>query len=260
MDLVRTLARYDAEVRAHPSAQPGFEVERAGGVALITGPFNFVSFWDPAQDAARQAVAALAARFQARGETLLWRVYDHDRPAELSTWLTQAGFTAGETNTLMLLSLADQPDVFFEPSDVEIRRAATLDELDDFVRVAGLAFGVEESWRRDAYAKRLSDPDLGLYVAYVEGKAAASARIEMSESWSFGLLQGGGTAPEHRGRGLYRALTAARAREAKGRGVAYLVVDARETSRPILEGLGFVPASGATLWRLEPEFSATNNG
>lgn len=259
MDLARTLALYDAEVRAHPQVQPGFAVEQTGGVALITGPFNFVSFWDAAPDTARRAVAELAARFQSREETLLWRVYDHDQPAELSTWLTQAGFTAGETNTLMLLSLGDQPKSFFETGDVEVRRAATLDELDDFVRVAGLAFGAEESWRREAYAKRLSDPDLGLYIVHVDGQAAASARIEMSEAWSFGLLQGGGTAPGHRGRGLYRALTAARAQEARDRGLSYLVVDARETSRPILESLGFVPASGAVLWRLEPKLLAATH-
>ena len=252
MDIDRVLTLYDAEVRAHPSAQPGFEIEQAGGVALITGPFNFVSFWRAAPDMARRAVAELAARFQSRGETLLWRVYDYDRPAELSAWLADAGFVAGEANTLMLIDLSAAPDAFFEPGDVEVRRAATFDELDDFVRVAGLAFGAEEPWRREAYAQRLSDPNLGLHVAYVAGQAAASARIEMSEGWSFGLMQGGGTAPRHRGRGLYRALTAARAREARARGLSYLVVDARETSRPILESLGFVPAARATLWRLEP--------
>jgi GNAT superfamily N-acetyltransferase len=96
----------------------------------------------------------------------------------------------------------------------------------------------------------LADPDLGLYVAYMDGMAAASARIEMSDAWSFGLLQGGGVAPPHRRQGLYRALVAARAEEARARGLRYLTCDARETSRPILEGLGFVPATKAVLWTL----------
>jgi GNAT superfamily N-acetyltransferase len=86
----------------------------------------------------------------------------------------------------------------------------------------------------------------------VDGEPVASARLEMSPTWSFGLLQGGGVAPEYRGRGLYRALTAARVAAARARGLSYLVSDARETSRPILERLGFTPAARAALWVLQP--------
>jgi ribosomal protein S18 acetylase RimI-like enzyme len=252
MDIDRVLALFDAEVRAQPQAQPGMAIERVGGVVRITGPFNFICAWDLTSEAAGPAVANQAAHFRARGETLLWRVYDHDRPAELSACLTKAGFVANEANTLMTLDLSEPLEALFAATSAEVRRVATLAELDGFVRSAGLAFGEEESWRREAYADRLADPDLGLYVAYVDGQAAASARIEMSDAWSFGLLQGGGTTPEHRRRGLYRALTAARAEAARARGLAYLVVDARETSRPILEGLGFAPAARAALWRLDP--------
>jgi GNAT superfamily N-acetyltransferase len=44
-----------------------------------------------------------------------------------------------------------------------------------------------------------------------------------------------------RGRGIHRSLVHARAREALRLGYTYLTVDAMETSRPILESLGFVP-------------------
>jgi GNAT superfamily N-acetyltransferase len=63
-------------------------------------------------------------------------------------------------------------------------------------------------------------------------------------------LYGGGTDPAWRGRGVYRALVAARSAEAKARGYRYLFVDARETSRPILERLGFEALATVRGWTL----------
>jgi GNAT superfamily N-acetyltransferase len=65
-------------------------------------------------------------------------------------------------------------------------------------------------------------------------------------------MWGGSTIAEHRGLGLYRALVALRARIARTRGYRYLTTDARETSRPILERVGFVPLTGITGWVLRP--------
>jgi len=50
---------------------------------------------------------------------------------------------------------------------------------------------------------------------------------------------GGGTRPEHRGRGAYRALVRARWDAAVERGTPILTVGAGAMSRPILERLGF---------------------
>jgi GNAT superfamily N-acetyltransferase len=62
----------------------------------------------------------------------------------------------------------------------------------------------------------------------------------------FAGLWGGGTVEAHRGRGIYRALVAQRARAAVDRGYRYLQVDASSQSRPILERLGFHPLSTTT--------------
>ncbi|HEY0793243.1 MAG TPA: hypothetical protein VGD78_19420 [Chthoniobacterales bacterium] len=55
--------------------------------------------------------------------------------------------------------------------------------------------------------------------------------------------------PSHRGGGLYRALVAARANEARRLGCRFLTVEARETSSPILERLGFVALTRVTGWK-----------
>ena len=65
------------------------------------------------------------------------------------------------------------------------------------------------------------------------------ARMELRPGTDFAGLWGGGTDPRWRGKGIYRATVAHRARIAAERGYRYLQVDASDDSRPILDRLGF---------------------
>jgi hypothetical protein len=56
---------------------------------------------------------------------------------------------------------------------------------------------------------------------------------------AFGSLWGGSTLAEHRGKGIYSAVVAARATEARQRGGRWLTVDCSAMSLPILERRGF---------------------
>jgi hypothetical protein len=62
---------------------------------------------------------------------------------------------------------------------------------------------------------------------------------------------GGVRLPAWRGRGLYRALVAHRARLDAERGRRYIESDASDDSRPILERLGFAAVTTTTphVWR-----------
>ncbi len=71
-------------------------------------------------------------------------------------------------------------------------------------------------------------------------------RLEVIPDTEFAGLWGGGTLPGWRGRGVYRALTAARARSALERGVRYLHSDSTEFSRPILERSGLLAVTTTT--------------
>jgi predicted acetyltransferase len=80
---------------------------------------------------------------------------------------------------------------------------------------------------------------MSVYVAYVDEQPASAAWIYFPKHSQFASLWGGSTIRSFRKRGLFTALLAVRAREAKARQARYLTVDASPMSRPILEKFGF---------------------
>lgn len=246
MDASRILARYDAEVRADPPAERGVERVWADGVLRTTGAYNFIGWWDfPAHRAAE--IAAREATFFA-GREVEWKVYSHDRPPGLEAALAAAGFVAEEAETFVVLDMqAAQPP--YDPAPgVEVREVTDAAGAADLARVGAAAFGRQE--RLEELLRRLDDPAQALFVAYEGARPISSGRLELVPGTAFAGLYGGGTVPEWRSRGVYRALVAARAAEARRRGHRYLFVDARETSRPILERLGFQALASIRAWTL----------
>jgi ribosomal protein S18 acetylase RimI-like enzyme len=233
------LALYDAQMRANPPPEPGMAYELAGGVLRGTGNFNFIFHSDLTASSADAAIAEQARQFSNPPRELQWKVYDHDQPFDIAGRLLAAGFQIQEPETFMVLRLSDDRPLAAQSPGIEIRRVSDHSGLGDYVGVGSEVFGSDESWRIEAYSPRLDDPTLALYVAYDGAKPVSSGRLEMPKGRSFASLWGGGTLEAYRGRGIYKALVDARAREAARAGFAYLTVDARDTSRPILERLGF---------------------
>ena len=87
------------------------------------------------------------------------------------------------------------------------------------------------------------------------GRRESGSRSSAQDDWNrsvgaeFAGLWGGATRPEWRGRGIYRALTAARARSALRAGKTLIHSDSTEYSRPILERSGLVRVSTTTPYR-----------
>lgn len=65
----------------------------------------------------------------------------------------------------------------------------------------------------------------------------------------FAGIWGGATRPEPRVRGIYRAVTAARARVAAALGKTLIHSDSTEYSRPVLERYGLIRVSTTTPYR-----------
>jgi len=99
---------------------------------------------------------------------------------------------------------------------------------------------------------RLSlDDGMELWVAEVGDRMVSAGRLEPVRGTDFAGIWGGVTRAEWRGRGIYRALTAARARSALRMGATLIHSDSTEFSRPILERSGLVAVSTTTpyFWR-----------
>jgi ribosomal protein S18 acetylase RimI-like enzyme len=252
MNTGEVLALYDAQMRAEPAASAGVRAERVGSVVRCVGVWNVVLFWDRQVADPRAMVAEQAEFARANGLQLEWKLYGHDGPPELASIVQREGFAADESETFMAFDLAGEVADASPREGFEIRAAVDERGVEDFVAVSTAAFGWDRAGRVEAYVRSLGDRTLALYVAYLDGCPVSSGRLQLPEGRAFASMWGGGTSPDRRGLGFYRALVAFRAREARRRGYRYVTVDARESSRPILERLGFVPLSGITGWVLRP--------
>ena len=110
------------------------------------------------------------------------------------------------------------------------------------------AFGTSAARVRQRMLSQLADtPEtVRIVVAMAGDVPVCAARMELNPGTDFASLWGGGTVAAWRGRGIYRALIAYRARIAAELGYRYLHVDASSQSRPILQRLGFAALSTTT--------------
>jgi hypothetical protein len=88
-----------------------------------------------------------------------------------------------------------------------------------------------------------------LWVAEHQGAILSAGRLEPVPDTEFAGIWGGATREEWRGRGIYRAVTAARARAAMALAKTLIHSDSTEYSRPILERYGLVRVSTTTPYR-----------
>ena len=247
-DVVELLSRFDVQARANIAAEPGISVERSGPTVRISGLWDCVVYSDLTEATADEAIRLEKARPLPSGRKLEWKLYAHDRPSDLAARLRNAGFEREARETLVVLDLTSAFPETPLPPDVTIRCVDDRAGLADVAAVGIRAFGEDYSSMNDEFLARVEHGTVFFYVAYRAGGPVSAARLETPRSGEFAGLYGGGTVPEHRGRGIYRALVGARARAARQRGFRYLNVDAADTSLPILRGLGFVPLTTVTAW------------
>ena len=251
-DRDEVLRLYDAEMRRDPIPDPGSRVERVGPIVRVVGKENSVLFSALTEANVRDVVAEQAEFFRRAGVEVEWKTYGHDGPKGLSAALEAEGFVPDEPETLVVFDLRPGGPADPAPPGVEIRRVADDSGLRDATVANDATFGPEAHEFAARFRDRLTDPALGLFVAYADDRPVATGRLEMPPGRPFAGLWGGGTSPQYRHRGIYRSLVAARASLARQHGYSFLTVDARETSRPTLERLGFVALTSTRGWVLRP--------
>ena len=142
------------------------------------------------------------------------------------------------------------------PDGVAIREVTERTGMERIAALEEAVWDDDHGWLDALWDEREADPEgLRIFVAEAGGSTVVCAGwVRFPSGTEFATLWGGATLPEWRGRGIYRALVAERARLAAERGCRYLEVDASDDSRPILERLGFRPVTTTTpyIWSPPP--------
>ncbi|MEU1042956.1 GNAT family N-acetyltransferase [Streptomyces sp. NPDC005551] len=252
MDHVGVLALFDRDMRegARPDG-PGARVERVGKVVRQVGAdqgWSGVVWSDLDEAGADAAIAGQIRYFAGLGREFEWKLYGHDRPDDLGRRLRAAGFAPEPEETLMVAELGDLALDAEPPDGVRLLPVTDSAGVDLVADVHRQAFGTDSSrLRHQLLAQLTGDADNVVAVVALAGDLPVSAaRMELVPGARFAGLWGGGTVEGWRGRGIYRALVAHRARVAADRGYRYVQVDASSQSRPILARLGFVPLTTTT--------------
>lgn len=261
-DVAALRALYDREVRARPQTDdPAYVHAWDGPVYRLVGPGpaahdNAVLLSRLTADDADAAIAAQVASFAARGHAFEWKLYEHDAPPDLDRRLAAAGFVAGEPETLVAL------DVEATALEAPLPPGVTLQELaapEDFERIVDLNVDVygdadHARWLAAALAqeKRAAPGALIGYAALAGGQVVSAGWARFPTGSAFGSLWGGATRAPWRGRGVYTALVARRAADARARGVRWLAVDCSPHSLPILLRRGFTRVATTTPWVKAP--------
>jgi ribosomal protein S18 acetylase RimI-like enzyme len=192
--------------------------------------------------------------YRERGLSFVWRVHDYDEPDDLGTKLIQAGFALSGHSAVMVVEAASLTESPILPSGVEVVQVVDEAGVDLLIATHEAVFGHNhQDLRRSLIARRKSAPqETEMFIVTAGGSPVSAARIEFLPDRDFAALWGGGTLPEWRGRGIYRALVSVRAQRAQARGFKYLFVLASDQSRPILGRLGFEVISEVSTYSWKP--------
>jgi GNAT superfamily N-acetyltransferase len=260
-DVAAVLADYDEQVRRglHPDGS-GAVGEWAGPVVRWTtagdGGWSGILWSDLDAGTADEVIAEQVRFFARRAEQFEWKLYSYDQPPDLGERLLAAGFTREDPEALMAAgagqiagSAGAGPAL---PDGIRLERVTDEAGLGLMAEVHGRVFGPDPRLPA-TLASQLANPGTVMVLAMAGDEPVSSARAEFPAGTEFAGLWGGGTLPQWRGRGIYRALVGYRARLAAARGYRYLQVDASPESRPILQRLGFARLADTTPYVWVPD-------
>ncbi|MGW5482999.1 GNAT family N-acetyltransferase [Streptomyces sp. NPDC004008] len=258
MDTSEVLALFDRQLRRDTLADaPGTRVDRVGQVVRqvgVKGGWSAVVWSGLDQATAQSAIAEQVQYFTDLGREFEWKLYSHDQPEDLGELLLAAGFEAEPDEALMIARIADLPDGGGLPEGVRLHPVTTPADVKLMLSAHEGAFETTADWLRPSLLDMLAESPrtVSMVVAMVGDTPVCGARMQLHRGTEFASLWGGGTVPAWRGRGIYRALVAHRAKIAAEHGYRYLQVDASDESRPILQRLGFTALSTTTPYVYKP--------
>jgi hypothetical protein len=254
------LRAYDEQLRTDAETPGAVSVARRGPSRLATfaGGRGFVTYRDlggAGVDEIARLVAEASRHYRADPgiERVEWKTRGHDHVPGLHAALVGSGFVPGRPESIMIGDVASLVSEVSLPEGVALRRVTAEADVRAMAAMQDEAFGDPVSERSAAaLLRRLAlDDGMELWVAEAGGWMVSAGRLEPVAGTDFAGIWGGATLEGWRGRGIYRAVTAARARSALALGKKLIHSDSTEYSRPILERSGLVRVSTTTpyAWR-----------
>lgn len=254
------LRAYDEQLRGDAELLGAARVERVGPVriGLFAGGSALITARPPLGDAG-PLVRSVLDRLRADPSVLAieWKTRAHDDAPGLLEALEREGLAPGDPESIMIGEAAPLAAEVAMPAGVRVRAVSAVQDVRAASAMADRVFGdpVTEARVEDLLGR--IERGAELWVAEVDGEVVATGRLEPVPGTAFAGLWGGATREDHRRRGVYRALTAERARSALRRGVRWLQSDSTEFSRPILERSGLRRVSTTTPWEWRRAGDAT---
>lgn len=259
-DPSRLLQAYDEQLRTDAETPSAISVTHLGPLRLVTflGGRGFVTYRDLGgadEPEVRKLVAEAIAHFRADGGIthVEWKTRGHDHAPGLHDALLEHGFVPEDPESIMIGEAAALAVDLPLPDGVTLRQVTEESDVRAMCAMQDEVFGEPASDKTaNAILRRQALGDgMELWVAEAEGQIVTAGRLEPVADTDFAGIWGGCTRLEWRGRGVYRVLTAARARSALALGKTLIHSDSTEYSRPILERYGFVKVSTTTPYAWE---------
>lgn len=252
-DTAELLAAYDTQLRGEAETAGASKRFRLGplAVGVFAGDRGFISYRDLeglSQEALRDLIQEVTERLAADPAVaeIEWKTRGHDRVEGLHEALVDAGYVPQEAESIMIgaaeLLALDLP----LPDEVTLRSVTALEDVRAASFAADRAFDGEPNEARvlETYERIAAGDEM--WIAEVSGEIVCTGRLSPVAGTDFAGIWSGATRADQRRRGIYRALTAARAKSAVARGIRYINSDSTEYSRPILERSGFLKVSTTT--------------
>jgi hypothetical protein len=239
---------------------PGFRTVERPEFSVILHPLPVAQVAEPRDLGAAEvesAVRQVRALVRQHGrDEVVWMVGPSHR------WIGEAlerlGLanrdTAGYESVEHAMALVEPPPSLEIAPDVEIVPVISFEQFAAAEQVSAKAFGFWEQRRAEieadmeaGYASHAAPGNpLRRLSALIDGQLVGTADYALTPA---GInLFGGAVLPQARGRGVYRALTAARWQAAIANGTPALTIQAGRMSRPIAERLGFQVIDSITVY------------
>jgi hypothetical protein len=188
------------------------------------------------------------------GRTIRWWTGPADRPLDLEDRLAARGFE-GVRAPGMICDLSGPWDAD-DPGGLEIGRAASPDDVSDFLAVLSSVYPGDVGWQDGWHAAFTAigfadDAPVRVYVGREEGRPVSSSFLVLGAGVAG--VYGVHTNPAERGRGLGAALTRAPMREAREAGYEVAILQAAAKAAPLYARIGFRMVCEVGIYEREPD-------